>query len=61
MSEGGKYMPGDGEPVFGYTLGERYGSEDMYRDMGIERPPLPGGTVWVDGVAGVTIEIGEGE
>jgi hypothetical protein len=57
MSE---YMPGDGEPVdmSQVTLGERYGSEDMYRDMGIERPLLD--VPWIDTVRDVTITIGDG-
>lgn len=43
------------------TLGPLYTSEDMYRGMGIERPTLPEGTARVDGIASVTIEIGEGD
>lgn len=56
-----KYTPADGEPVdmSQVTLGERYGSEDMYRDMGIERPEVPEGLVYTDQVRDITITIGE--
>lgn len=61
MSSDEKYMPEDGEPVdmSQVTLGPRYGSEDMYRDMGIERPTVD--APWVDTVTDITITIGEGK
>lgn len=61
-NSGEKYTPGDGEPIpmSEFTLGERYGSEDMYRDMGIERPKLPEGVEWGDGAHEWTITVGSG-
>lgn len=55
-----QYLPENGGPVdmSQVTLGPRYTSEDMYRDMGIERPQLPD-VPWVDSIASVTIEVGE--
>lgn len=52
-----KYTPRDGEPVdmSQVTLGERYGSEDMYADMLVERPTLD--VPWVNTVRDVTITI----
>lgn len=57
MSE--KYIPADGDPVdmSQVTLGARYSSEDMYRDMGIERGALVSfekdGVVYTDYVGAV--------
>lgn len=57
MSE--KYTPADGEPVdmSKVTLGPRYGSEDMYRDMGIGRGDLVSfekdGVIYTDYVGAV--------
>lgn len=48
--------PPDGPPEF--TLGEAYTSEDMYRDMGIERPSLAD-VPWTDMVLAVTVHVGE--
>ena len=54
---GGKYMPGDGEPVdmSEAALGKRYTSEDMYRDMGIDREIE--GAVYTDTVTGITYSL----
>ena len=55
-----KQIP-DGEPVdmSQFTWGERYGSEDMYRDMGIEPPQLPDGVTWGDTEHEWTVTIGD--
>jgi hypothetical protein len=60
-----KYTPADGAPIPEFTLGPRYGSEDMYRDMGI----APGsrvafekdGVVFTDTVQSVTYSSAESE
>lgn len=50
----GKCTPPDGDPVdmSKVTLGPRYGSEDMYRDLGLNRGDLAsveiGGVVYTD-------------
>lgn len=50
----------DGEPISPseFTLGERYGAEEMFRDMGIERPPVPD-IPWGDGEVEWTVTVGD--